>query len=503
MATAIVYVPSGEEELRQQFLRDIRLAAIDTGITTEPPTTPGSDWYLLGTACSNLALLSIGNVQLAADDMNVLTSTGPALETLRIADGLPEVGASRASGKIVPEVLGPTTLVSGTQFVYPNGLRGRVVGNYVNIQNGAEVNVESVDAGSLTNLKAGAKVRFVGQPVNIATDAVVSTGSPITGGTDVETDERKRQRILNTRRNRPSGGNWAYIRQIVLDELGSVQDCYVYPALGGPSSVKAIPVRAFDRENKDFSRACSSALLNRTRQLIWSKVPIGDKHVIQAATDQEVDFTIRVTIPDSALSGGNGLGWTDSTVWPTLETADGNTVQIDDVTANANVLTVDAETATSPVAGQTTIAWYCVPDRKFYTALVVGVSGAAGAWVLTLDRPLRSEDGEAPQVGDYICPAAQNLDGYAEKWLDIFEELGPGEQTADAGRLPRAKRHPYVTDEDPASITTVNLGRLPQAFPEITAISFGSAATTTPTVPSDVDDPPSILIPRKFAIYPT
>ncbi len=500
---AIIYTPSGEAELREQFLRDIRLGAIDTGITDEPPVAPGSDWYLLGTACSNLALLSIGNVQIAASDMNVLTSTGPALETIRVADGLPEVSASGGSGKIVPEILGPTTIVNGSQFVYPNGLRGRVVGSYVGISNGAEINVEAIDTGSLTNLKAGAKVRFVAPPVNVAIEAVVSSGTPISGGTDAETDERKRQRILNARRNRPSGGNWAYIRQVVLDEIGSVQDCYVYPALGGPSSAKVIAVRPFDRENKDFSRACSSAVLNRARQAIWSKVPIGDKNVVQASVDQEVDFTIRVTIPDSALSGGNGLGWTDSTVWPTLETADANTVAIDAVNANADVITVDAETATAPVAGQTNIAWYCVADRKFYTALVVSSSGSAGAWVLTLDRPLLSEDGDVPEVGDYICPAAQNLDGYAEKWLDMFEELGPGEQTADAGRLPRAKRHPYVTDEDPAAITTVNLGRLPQAFPEITAISFGSAAVTTPTVPSDVDDPPNILVPRKFAIYPT
>ena len=40
-----VVLPKSNVELRDAFLRDLRLAAIDTGITTEPPVEPGSDYY--------------------------------------------------------------------------------------------------------------------------------------------------------------------------------------------------------------------------------------------------------------------------------------------------------------------------------------------------------------------------------------------------------------------------------------------------------------------------
>jgi hypothetical protein len=37
---------------------------------------------------------------------------------------------------------------------------------------------------------------------------------------------------------------------------------------------------------------------------------------------------------------------------------------------------------------------------------------------------------------------------------------------------------------------------------EITDIAFGYSLLTSPTVPASVDDPPNILVPRRFAVYP-
>ena len=118
------------------------------------------------------------------------------------------------------------------------------------------------------------------------------------------------------------------------------------------------------------------------------------------------------------------------------------------------------QTATSPVAGQTQIAWFSPADRTFYSALVTDAGGTAGAWVLSLDRPLVGKDGIGPSIGDFISPNAQNLVKYASTWVALFEELGTGEMTADANRLPRSKRHPFATSEDPASVTNSALTRL-------------------------------------------
>lgn len=501
MADGKIAIPT-PLELQDQFLRDIRLGAIDAGLA-EPPTQPGTDWFLLGTANANLALIGLANIAIAEDDSNVLTATGPALDKIREAEGLPVVAASGSSGKIVPTISGLTTILNGSQLLLPNGLRIKVVGNYVNPSNGDEINVTAIDTGTGTNLPAGAVVRFVSAPVNVNVAAKVSAGEPLTGGTDNETDRRKRARILNVRQNKPAGNNWAHLRQLVLDELGNVQDVYVYPALGGPSSQKIVPVKDFDFDSFDFSRAPSSTALQAIRALLHSQAGIGDETIIQAPVNQAVAFSIVVTLPSSSLSGGNGLGWTDQAPWPPLVGGDNGKVTITAVGASNDQLTLSAVTATAPVDGQTTIAWWSTADRKFYTAMVLSHSGGTTAWVVNLDHPLVGRNGIGPQTGDYVSPAAHGLDGYGSAWVDLFRALGPGEATSDVNRIPRALRHPFVADEDPASVTTTSLLKLVDKFPEITAIAFGTAAVTTPTVPADTTVAVNILVPGNFGVYKT
>jgi len=498
---ADLYQPRNAEELKQRALRDARLAAIDAG-ADEPAVNPGSDLDILATMVANTALIGFANIAAIEADFNVFSATGQALDELRAAEGLPEVVPTGAKGALKIRVLGPTTIPNGLQFRYPNGLRGRVVGGYTNPADNSEVNVEAIDTGTQTNLAPGTKVTFVGPPTNLLAEAEVSSTTPLTGGIDEESDERKRARIINVRRNKPAGGNWAHLRQIATDALGSVQDAYVYPALGGPSSVKIVVVKAFNRETKDFSRTLPDAALTIVRGAVHRQVAGDTDHIVQSAADEAADFAIQIQIPDSILAGGNGLGWVDQSPWPGLEAADNGRITITATDDDFDQITVSANTSTSPTAGLTHVAWWSSVDQRFYHALVVGVSGSAGAWVLDLDRPFVDSFGNGPETGEYVCPDAQNLDGYGTLWLDIFESLGPGENTTSANRLPRAKRHPYATDEDPSSITRATLARLVRAYPEITDISLAYAPTTTPTVPPNVRTAPNILVPRHLGFYP-
>jgi len=362
--------------------------------------------------------------------------------------------------------------------------------------------VASDDVGEATNFPAGTVVTFNSAPLNVSREAKVSTGSPLTGGTNSETDDRKRDRILNTLRYKPAGGNWAQVRQIVLDQFGGALDCYIYPAPGGPSTYVVVPVKAFDPDNNDFSRAPSSASLQTIRGIIFGNAPPGVKSVVRAPADEALDFALRVEIPGSVLTGGNGQGWTDADPWPQLEVADAGNVAITAVSSDNTSITVDAETATEPIDGQTQIVWWSAVDRKPYPALVVDHSGSAGAWVLDLDRPLVGKDGAGPDVGDYVCPNAQNIEAYGDTWVSLFGALGTGEITADANLLPRSKRHPFTTDEDPSSITNVSLARFAAKHLEITDIEFAYGPQQSPTVPATVDDSPNVITPGKFALYP-
>ncbi len=509
-------------ELRDRLLRDLRLGAIDNNVD-EPPTQPGSDWHLLATALDTVMLQNFTNVNSAEQAHDVFSATGEDLDEIRKAEGLPEIPAAGSSGKIKITVLGTTTITSGTEGTLPNGLRWRTVGTVVNPADQQEIDVESVDTGSATNLKAGETVRFATAPTNVAEEAIVSEAEPLTGGDDGEDDPRKRDRILNVRRNRPAGGNWGQLRQWGLDALGSVQDTYVYPALGGPSSEKTVVVRKFVREIGDYSRELSSAQTQVVRTYIQAKVGIPEEHVIQTAADEDLDVTILVTLPESSLAGGNGQGWTDPDPWPPLLAGDNDVVTISAVGTANDQITVTAATTVAPVAGQTHVAWWSAIDRKFRQRLVTVQTGSTGAWVLTLESPLVGDTGVGPAIGDYVCPGAFNLDAYGKAWIDLLERFGPGENTADAGRLPRALRHPFVTDEDPTDVTNTTLAqwsngfRDPETgeplrdpdtneiilpgFPEITGFELGHANKTTPTIPATVDDPPNVFVPRNFAVY--
>jgi uncharacterized phage protein gp47/JayE len=506
MATAtpgVIYFPKSSAELREQFLQDYALAAIEADFD-EPPVAPGTDIYFIGEAVSKICLIGLANTAISAKSVNILTATGADLDAIREAYGIDEVEPSGSSGKIVVTIAGSTTIGSGQAFKLPNGLRGHVVGTYINPADQAEIDVTADDVGSLTNLAAGGEVEFVAAPTNVAAKAKVSNSFPLTGGTDVESDTRKRDRILNVLRNKPGGGNWGQIRQLVLDEHGFVQDCYVFPAPGGPSSQLIVPVREFDKANNDYSRAPSAALLQAIRGTVQAESNVGIESVIRAADEEDADFAIEIEIPSSQLSGGNGEGWTDPEPWPQLEVADGGYVTITAVGASNDSITVDAATTTEPLDGQTNVAWWSPADRKFYTALVTDHSGATTAWVLTLDRPLVGKNGVGPAAGDYISPNAQNLSAYGDTWVSMFNELGPGEVTSDVnGRLPRSKRHPYTTDEDPSTLSRTVLSKLNQQHTEITDIAFTYSPTTAPTVPASVDDPPAVLIPRHLAFYPT
>lgn len=497
-----IYVPKSSGELREQFLSDIRLAAIDAGLIDEPPTGPGSDWYLLGTAAANIAYVGVANTAIADEDKSILTATGDALDEHREALGLPVVEASGSSGKIRIKVSGATVVQNGRRLTLPNGKRLQVVGTFTNPANNAEISVEAIDTGTATNAKAGTKVTFApSAPVNVALEAEVAASSPLSGGTDDENDARKRDRILNTLRNKPAGGNWAAIRQLVLDNFGGVLDCYIYPALGGPSSQKIVPVKAFEPEINDFSRTPSAALVAQVRGLIHANFPTGVETVVQGAADENLSVILELDIPDSSQLSGNGQGWVDPSPWPPRSTP-AAAVAIDAVDSDADTLTLDANTSTEPVDGQTHIAWWSSADRMFYRALVVSHSGSSGAWVVNLDKPLVGKDGSIPAVGDYVCPDAVNIAAYGAAWVKMIAGLGPGENTADASRLPRALRHPLQSDEDPSTLTSVAVREFTRPFPEIADAEIGLASASAPTVPGSVATAPKIFVPLHFGIYP-
>lgn len=497
-----LYTPASADEIRDDFLTDVRLEARKHADTDEVDriTRPGTDWYILATAMGNLGLLQYSNIAKSATNANVLTATGQSLDNFREALGLPIISASPATGRIVVTVVTNPANFNNHEFVLPNGKRGRVDGVH-SVNNGGEVPVITIDAGSDCNFPPNTVVRFVSPPPNVLIEAKVSVNSPLIGGTDDETDERKRDRILNRLRFVPAGGNWGYCIEQAMNALASVQMAFVYPALGGPASTKVVIVRDIDPDNYYFARTFDTAAVELVRDALHSVMPDEMEVVVSSATSEYTDVALTVKLPSATASGGNGLGWLDATPWPNL--AGGQTrVRISAVSADGKTITVDATTAVSPIAGQTHISWWSRVDQKFVTRLVVVVGGGGGAWVLTLDQPLVDHNNAVANVNEFISPAAVNIVEYGNTWRNSLRRLGPGENTSDVNRLPRSLRRPFVEQEWDSSLTVQQLIEMVAAHPEIQDAAWSYRSVTTPTVPASVATDPNILVPQQFGIYP-
>jgi uncharacterized phage protein gp47/JayE len=524
-----VYVPGSAEELREYGLRIFRLEAqrqpgLDPALVDQA-TRPKGDQWITFTGFANMAWILFANIRINDNDANLLTAEEDALDEIRQAEGLPVVPATPSTGSLqVIFAAGATAnITNGQEFQLPNGNRGRVVGSHIGVPNTdppAEVPVQTIDTGFGTRLDGGETVQWIPTPpTNLSKDAIVSVNDPLTGGTDEENDERKRLRILNKRQNAPAGGNWADKVAKALDSLGAVQMAFVYPALGGPGSEKVALVREIDPDNNSVSRELSVTAQNTVRAALQAAFPGQNERVVQSVADEPFDASVEVALPAASTSGGSGQGWLDDTVWPPHNTTPDAPVTITDVVSTSQI-EVDADTVIEPIDGQTHVSWWSSVDQKFHTRLVIGHSGSAGAWLLSLDAGIVDRFGAPPQIGEYISPAAVQLERYGQQWIRSVGTLGPGENTDDANRLPRAARHP-TPDQDlvveivgpagnvtkriaiprwPTELTITQLDAIKKGT-SITDIEWLTRSLTAPTVPASVADPPNVLVGRHFGIY--
>lgn len=500
-----VYTPGNSGEIRQQILDDIELGAIDAGIE-DAPIQPGTDHYIRATASSNALLIGYSNLAQRDAARRVLEADLDELHEIRKELGMPEVNASRSSGQLSVGYVGAgsTTIPSGTQFLMANSLQGQVTAN-TTVSDGGIVPAASIDVGAETNLNVGDKVTFINPPLNVLTEATVTTA--FTGGLDDETESRLRDRILNRLKNAPRGENWAQIVEWCLEASAAIQYAFVYPDLGGPSSFKVVPVIAADPTNDAFTRDASAYVSDITSYLN-GKVFSKRDFKVQAAADVTVNATLNIEIPESENNGGDGTGWDNDAPWPPLVAADNGHVYVT-VKTSTTEIRVSAQTTVSPIAGETQIMWWSTDDLEFVSAKVTAVSGSSGVWDLELDTELISGGSNEVAVNDYICPSCNQRDAYALTWRSLLANHGPGENTADENRLPASYRLPKAGQVvSGLGAFGMEIGPLEEcAFIEahrangLIGAEWAYRSTTAPAVPSLVSGKPEILIPRRFAVY--
>ena len=484
-------------EIRDMMLNNYRLGLIAAGVAN-PALQPGTEPYIRFSNADDVLQAIFNNIQLAQNNSSETNATGTALEAIRIAIGLPEVPASPAAGKVLVQLSGTgnRTFVNGLAFLTANGKRGQVFGTQFNVSNGGSVNVITVDLGFDCNQAPGSSIKWVSPPLNVLTTATVDPDG-LTGGTDLEDDEHKRERIANRRQNLPAAGNWGFVKETAESATNAVQAAFVYSALGGPGSLKCTVIKAMNPTAGDFTRVVPVATVQLVTGTVLGNMPAPVEIAIGTVDEDLTDITIGLSLPDNS-SFGDATGWNDLTPWPLLDPTDGGRVIVVIATDSTHI-TVSA--LFPPVANSNSLAWWNPTTQSFVTSNITNVSGSAAFWALTLDTPLTGV-----AVNDYISANAVNGATYATTWQAQMNLMGPGENTTDAAVLTanraRGFRRPFTSEQFPSSLTTKQLAALIDANTEIQNADYLHLSQTTPIVPASVASNPRILRLNRFAVYP-
>lgn len=158
----------------------------------------------------------------------------------------------------------------------------------------ATMPVVAVEAGSDGDAIAGTAMAFTSSLAGIVSAGVVAVGG-LTGGTDVESDESLRARVLARIQKPPAGGTVSdYQRQAQL--YSGVTDVFVNPLQDGPGTVGVAPM-FYDRADDPIPTVGDVSAIQALIDQPTFK-PVCATVTVYALTPVEQDFTLHI-VPDT------------------------------------------------------------------------------------------------------------------------------------------------------------------------------------------------------------
>jgi uncharacterized phage protein gp47/JayE len=491
-----------EDELHAQVLNELRFQYSLLGITVN--VQRNSELWIRAKVFCRRAALAIRNGQIGLRDVNPLTAQGQKLLDLAAVFGVFPRPASASLGFWICRVLAPATSVNipaAYKGEGPNGVRYEAVAN-TTVSDLGLIEMVATATGVRGDLKAGTVVRWESAAIGFLDQKATVAPGDMDGGTDTDSVEVVRQRLLRRLGFPAVGGNWAHVVQWAEEASAAVKFVAVHPNMRGPGSYDVAVLGAEP-----------SPILNATVQNIVANKILKEHpgHVsinVTSAVLQQLDVVINLGAPLPKLAGGAGGGWIDSSPWPSTSES-GVKAKITAVTPNQPLatITVDSTSADVPAVGKHIAIWdYAAVDAngnaapKMREFSIVAVAGGSGAYVLTLDATASAA--QFIEVGMYVSPAAERLQQYADAFVAAVGELGTGEKTADTDLLVYARRKPGPEVERPYNLTSRQLDVLTKGFDEVSDASFAARYETGTTNTRTSPSAPSVssAAPRKLSI---
>jgi len=482
---ASLYYPT-KEEVVDMFLRRVRIGAERYGHTVN--VAVGSELWLRANALAGIIAHAFANNKIALQQYSPLTAEEDKALELAAQYGVEERAGAKATGTVTARSSAIVIIPDGYLLTAPNGEKYEATGPVTVTPPSTSVPVVAVNAGTAGNQSASTVLTW--DSASIGFLQRTATSGVISGGTEDDTWEEVRARLLLKLKDPPVGTNWAQLREWALEASSSVSRCFVYPAVRGPGTVDICIIG-------EDNAVLGSATCETVESYVAGEFSDHADLSVTSYLAEEVDVVIALRLPSSTSAAGGG--WTDATPWPS------DPVRIT-AEAGAVLTTSLAWGADDPAVGTTVYIHDGTTLLGPHT--VASIANSAGFLQVTLN----SDPGTVTNC--YLSAGCESLSDYADTLAEVFAALGPGEKSESTFVLPRGARRPTTDVSDftraghrlEVGILTAETDEGSVRHPEISEARVATVrltSTTTeqyePSVPAAAGDPPRMLTLARYA----
>jgi uncharacterized phage protein gp47/JayE len=172
------------------------------------------------------------------------------------------------------------TLVStNSNLIFSTTVEATILGGSV------EIPIKSEEIGSKYNVLSNTIINL---PVSIVGITSINNNLPTTGGTNIETDEELKSRLLLQIQNPSTSGNEAHYKLWTMSVDG-VGACKIFSLWNGPGTVQVVIVDS----NK---KVANETLINSVADYIETQRPIGPTVSVISAAEKVINVDVTLTI---------------------------------------------------------------------------------------------------------------------------------------------------------------------------------------------------------------
>lgn len=502
---------NSKDQVRDSILTSITNGFQQAGITT-PNTGKSSHFYISADAFATTITSIQNDINQDLIKLDPQSLTGKDLDdyatSLKFSDGSTMVRKqpSNSTGYIIfkqSNITQKTYIDSSYQLVDQAGRAYHpITSGYYN--DNAIIQIVSSITGSNTNIPA--ETQLVWRQLPLYAIPNVKTLSNISGGTDTETDDVFRTRILNAKIYAPAGSSQDIIN-FVNNNIPLCDNVYVYPVANGPASCH-IALSSPPQISLNRSRTVPIQAITQANQLVTNMYPQTANFVIQSVQDNKLDMILKV----------DSNSFLDTYPLPVYNVNYTSLLSIDSTYINIMFNSpVDWTHYANPASCNISISWISPYDFTIVNVNVISFNqtGSVGNYNVscTLNAPLSNVNGHA-DVGSYIFPTMSNASIMLKSVLNSFAQLGASEKYHPSTFLynARTKRYPATTSKLDCKISYSFINNLMIASDATSAeiaymydhirglsVNFGTYPISSGTI--NILNAPYIYTPYNIAFY--